>query len=502
MVVDLRKSWPDPSTSVTCVACFVPSALLLVFLCGDLFDVVGTSAVAPFTQLIGLGTLLVVLVLARFSAGRFLSVEPRVLFYSGSGIVVLSAFLFLAGGFLDAHGVPYAVAAVAFGVGEALWLMGSAQRLLSISRDKTPVAVSLLFLIFTMLALVLGYLDHVGRFFAVLLVVLLSCGAFFTLGANEDAPCDVDVEESRRNLKLNRYSMFSYACSSALMTFSLGACTMLWSVERTLLMMVVASIVAILVCMVTFVIAGNHLVLQSPVERFSYPVAVMLLIALPFADERVLPLVFLLMLAIAVAREFARLVNLLMLANEFEIQPIFLRVQTFIPVVLGYAAGNALALLFARFDGYFLFVGSAFFLILLSVATVFAPYGQDVLTIDHVNDVEGTEQKEFGLWGRACDRIACQYHLTERESEVMHILGRGRSAGIIARELVISTNTAKSHISNIYRKMEVSGQQELIDVVACCRDSMQHMPDTRGHEAVSDVVMGSRRDFDDVPDLQ
>ncbi len=57
------------------------------------------------------------------------------------------------------------------------------------------------------------------------------------------------------------------------------------------------------------------------------------------------------------------------------------------------------------------------------------------------------------------------YGLTPRESEVIVLLAYGRTLSIIARDLQIAKGTARTHIENIYRKLDVHKQQELIDLV-------------------------------------
>jgi DNA-binding NarL/FixJ family response regulator len=52
------------------------------------------------------------------------------------------------------------------------------------------------------------------------------------------------------------------------------------------------------------------------------------------------------------------------------------------------------------------------------------------------------------------------YGLTSRELEVLGRLAAGRTNGEIARELFISVKTASVHVSNILRKLDVSGRQE------------------------------------------
>lgn len=64
-----------------------------------------------------------------------------------------------------------------------------------------------------------------------------------------------------------------------------------------------------------------------------------------------------------------------------------------------------------------------------------------------------------------CRRCAERYALTPREQEILSYLALGYTAVAIKGKLTISQNTAKSHIKNIYRKMGIHSQQQLIDEV-------------------------------------
>ena len=64
-----------------------------------------------------------------------------------------------------------------------------------------------------------------------------------------------------------------------------------------------------------------------------------------------------------------------------------------------------------------------------------------------------------------CACVARDFGLTPRESEVIVLLAYGRTLSIIARDLQIAKGTARTHIENIYRKLDVHKQQELIDLV-------------------------------------
>ena len=58
-----------------------------------------------------------------------------------------------------------------------------------------------------------------------------------------------------------------------------------------------------------------------------------------------------------------------------------------------------------------------------------------------------------------------RYGLTNREAEVLMLLAEGRSSSYIAGELVLSDNTVRSYVKNIYQKLDVHSKQDVIDFV-------------------------------------
>ncbi|QOR69020.1 response regulator transcription factor [Cytobacillus suaedae] len=52
--------------------------------------------------------------------------------------------------------------------------------------------------------------------------------------------------------------------------------------------------------------------------------------------------------------------------------------------------------------------------------------------------------------------------LTSREKEVFYQLVEGHSNNQIAQNLIISSDTVKNHISNIYRKLKINDRVSLI----------------------------------------
>ena len=67
--------------------------------------------------------------------------------------------------------------------------------------------------------------------------------------------------------------------------------------------------------------------------------------------------------------------------------------------------------------------------------------------------------------GDPYEAIGVEFQLSQRELEVLRLLAEGRSAKYVSEELVISFNTARSHIRHIYEKLDVHSKQELISLM-------------------------------------
>ncbi len=70
----------------------------------------------------------------------------------------------------------------------------------------------------------------------------------------------------------------------------------------------------------------------------------------------------------------------------------------------------------------------------------------------------------------ALQAIAVEYCLTPREVEVFKLLAKGRNAEYIQNSLVISNHTVKTHIYNIYKKLDVHSLQGLLDIIDLKKD--------------------------------
>lgn len=60
-----------------------------------------------------------------------------------------------------------------------------------------------------------------------------------------------------------------------------------------------------------------------------------------------------------------------------------------------------------------------------------------------------------------CMELGTRANLTEREVEVLELIGQGRSKSYIAETLFISENTVKGHVLHIYQKLGVHSRTDI-----------------------------------------
>lgn len=81
---------------------------------------------------------------------------------------------------------------------------------------------------------------------------------------------------------------------------------------------------------------------------------------------------------------------------------------------------------------------------------------------EEAREAQKEEHTKGGRFRAQCETIANQYLLSRREAEVLFLLAKGHNAAFIQDKLYISRSTAKTHISHIYRKLDIHTQQELL----------------------------------------
>ena len=143
---------------------------------------------------------------------------------------------------------------------------------------------------------------------------------------------------------------------------------------------------------------------------------------------------------------------------------------------LGFAIGWAVATFITMTTGAH---SNAFMVLRLTVAVllvltimVFFPskehHTSDGLSPENVKvqkTVVTVDTSESDLFEARCAAVAKLYQLSPRETEILGYLAKGRNAAYIQEALFISPHTVKSHIYNIYRKLDIHSQQKLMDFV-------------------------------------
>ncbi|MEG0376052.1 MAG: helix-turn-helix transcriptional regulator [Raoultibacter sp.] len=64
-----------------------------------------------------------------------------------------------------------------------------------------------------------------------------------------------------------------------------------------------------------------------------------------------------------------------------------------------------------------------------------------------------------------CEIIGTDYKLSPREIEVLVELAYGHASSYVAKVLYISNNTARTHMKNIYKKLDVGSREDLLELI-------------------------------------
>ena len=84
---------------------------------------------------------------------------------------------------------------------------------------------------------------------------------------------------------------------------------------------------------------------------------------------------------------------------------------------------------------------------------------------DEPSSSETGAMAKSSSWKEKVRQVSELYELSPRQQEVLTMLARGRNASYLQEHFYISKSTAKAHIYNIYKKLEIHSQQELIDFI-------------------------------------
>lgn len=112
-----------------------------------------------------------------------------------------------------------------------------------------------------------------------------------------------------------------------------------------------------------------------------------------------------------------------------------------------------------------LVVSTCYFAFLIAVPLVSAWKRQGIETDDLKPYEAGVEQDGDAVGvsiAKRCDDMAVSHGLSPRETEILGYLGRGHGVVFIAKTLVISESTVRTHVKSIYKKLGVNSREELL----------------------------------------
>ena len=309
------------------------------------------------------------------------------------------------------------------------------------------------------------------RHLAIAVYLVLTGFSYLAAGSHVNVDGFVSREETRQNLKFDMRTSVSLFIAAVADGFCMCLATSFG--EESFIVIAMAFFLAAIMVGVGMVFFGDRGVLLSTIFRWTFPMLTFGFVFIPFMSGCLLRICVTFVLAVCFACLISLFVTLVQVKYRFKVQPIYACARVLLPwawgVFAGLVMGIATVWLSPSLGNMVMTAFSMFIILLFSVSTAVAPYGIDMLTMPIEPDDEEEEpeddSREVHAWKSACDRLAKEGGLTPREVDVFMLLAKGRNAKVIERELFISVYTIKGHNNNIYRKLGVKSQQELIDLV-------------------------------------
>lgn len=101
------------------------------------------------------------------------------------------------------------------------------------------------------------------------------------------------------------------------------------------------------------------------------------------------------------------------------------------------------------------------FILYMGIVILFLAWGNP----DDASASERAETLFSSFIESRCAKLAEHGNLTPRESEILVLLGRGHGYAYIAEMLYISEATVRTHARNIYRKLDITSQEDLLGLI-------------------------------------
>lgn len=209
--------------------------------------------------------------------------------------------------------------------------------------------------------------------------------------------------------------------------------------------------------------AGLQAFSKAPRSAFRvYPWLLLLLVVacvMFLADDRLDTAAFL--LAVAVSSLFEILLTLYMgvLTQRGYAPPASAFALSGSAIRAGICLGNGTALVYERVPGWHdLLVRPTFVALITVLAGLLITMVRQEYAIEELTRSPQAESELTAL----VNSVAEEFRLSEREREIMALIGRGYTASAVAEKLVISPYTVNTHVQHIYAKLGIHKRAELI----------------------------------------
>lgn len=164
---------------------------------------------------------------------------------------------------------------------------------------------------------------------------------------------------------------------------------------------------------------------------------------------------------------------LVMLVQNSENSPFLPIVLAEIAIALACLCGIAIANAFPEQDIrgpiVLIFATVYFIYVLLTPILLFWQSRKSPQQLDESNPAEAETTRHDATpaysYNQRVNEIAESFGLSKREREILGLVGKGYNSPYIAATLVISENTTRTHLKNIYRKLSVGNRMEVVELV-------------------------------------
>ena len=221
-------------------------------------------------------------------------------------------------------------------------------------------------------------------------------------------------------------------------------------------------------------IATKCSVSYDTTQRVILPIMVVALLLIPFSDGIVAILCWSTLMAALTCYDTANMAILTKITHEQCLASFLFIAHNRMPIQIGMFGGWLLGFFLLNYriaDTDMMTRIALGMVMVLVIVTTAIPYDKSRIGSKPIDPVEVESVEARGSWQRRCEEVGESYGLSTRQQDVLVYLAKGRNAEYIQKELMVSSHTAKSHIYNIYRKLGIHSQQELIDLIEETKDT-------------------------------